>query len=112
VLADLKKGQKFEEIAQKRSLDEGSRPKGGDLDWSVPGNYDKAFADALIKLEKGKLTETPVRTRFGFHVILLEDVRPVNFPPLAQVRQQLQQSLVNQKVQAVLRDLRAKAKIE
>jgi len=112
VLADLKKGVKFEEIAQKRSLDEGTRPKGGDLDWNVPGNFDKAFTDAMVKLEKGKITEVPVRTRFGYHVILLEDVRPVNFPPLAQVRQQVQQRIVSQKVDAMLRDLRAKAKIE
>jgi peptidyl-prolyl cis-trans isomerase C len=112
VIADLKKGQKFEEIAQKRSLDEGSRPKGGDLDWNVPGNFDKAFADALVKLEKGKMTEAPVRSRFGYHVILLEDVRPVSFPPLAQVRQQVQQRVVSQKVDGMLRELRAKAKIE
>jgi peptidyl-prolyl cis-trans isomerase C len=112
VLADLKKGAKFEEIAQKKSLDEGTRPKGGDLDWNVPGNFDKAFADALMKLEKGKMTEVPVRTRFGYHIILLEDVRAVNFPPLAQVKPQVQQRIVSQRVDAMLRDLRAKAKIE
>jgi len=112
VIADLKKGAKFAEIAQKKSLDEGTRPKGGDLDWNVPGNFDKAFADALVKLEKGKMTETAVRTRFGYHVILLEDVRPVNFPPLAQVKQQVQQRIVNQRIATMLRDLRAKAKIE
>ncbi len=112
VVADLKKGAKFDEVAQKRSLDEGSRPKGGDLDWNVPGNFDKAFSDAMMKLEKGKMTEAPVRTRFGFHVIQLDDVRAVNFPPLSQVRQQLQQRIVGQKVDAMIRDLRAKAKIE
>jgi len=112
VLADLKKGGKFEEIAQKRSLDEGSRPKGGDLDWNVPTNFDKAFADAMVKLDKGKMTETPVRSRYGYHVILLEDVRAGSFPRLDQVRPQIQQSLVAQRVEAYLRDLRAKAKVE
>lgn len=112
VLADLKKGVKFEEIAQKRSLDEGTRPRGGDLDWNVPSNYDKAFADAMVKLEKGRLTDAPVRSRFGFHVIQLDDVRQINYPPLAQVRNQLQQNLVGQKVEGLLRELRAKAKIE
>jgi peptidyl-prolyl cis-trans isomerase C len=112
VLADLKKGTSFEEVAQKRSLDEGTRPKGGDLDWNVPGNYDKAFADAMVKLEKGKMTEAPVRSRFGFHVIRLDDVRAVEFPALAQVRQQLQQRMVGQRVDAFIRDLRGKAKIE
>ena len=112
VLADLKKGAKFDETAQKRSLDEGTRPKGGDLDWNVPGNFDKAFADAMMKLEKGKMSEAPVRSRFGFHVIQLDDVRPVSFPALTQVRQQLLQRLIDQKVQGMLRDLRAKAKVE
>ena len=112
VLADLKKGGKFDEIAQKRSMDEGTRPKGGDLDWNVPSNFDKAFSDAMLKLEKGKMTEAPVRSRFGFHIIQLDDVRPVSFPPLAQVKQQIQQRIVEQRVQNFIRDLRAKAKIE
>jgi len=112
VLADLKKGGKFEEIAQKRSIDEGTRPRGGDLDWNVPTNFDKAFADAMVKLEKGKMTDAPVRTRFGFHIIQLDDVRPVNFPPLAQVKSQLQQRLVAQRVDTLIRELRAKAKVE
>ena len=112
VIAELKKGAKFDEIAQKKSLDEGSRPKGGDLDWNVPSNFDKAFSDVMVKLEKGKLSEVPVRTRFGFHVIQLDDVRAVNFPPLSQVRQQLQQRIVGQRVEGYVRDLRAKAKIE
>ena len=112
VLADLKKGQKFDEIAQKRSLDEGTRPRGGDLDWNVPANYDKAFADAMVKLEKGKMTEAPVRSRFGFHIIQLDDVRAINYPPMQQVRQQLQQGLVGQKIETLIRELRGKAKIE
>jgi len=110
-LAEIRKG-KFDDVAQKRSLDEGTRPKGGDLDWNVPSNFDKAFADAMVKLEKGKMTDTPVRTRFGFHIIQLDDVRPVNFPPLSQVSQQIQQRLVSQRVTTLLRELRGKAKIE
>jgi len=112
VLADIKKGAKFEEIAQKKSLDEGTRPRGGDLDWNVPSNFDKAFADAMVKLDKGKMTDAPVRSRFGFHIIQLDDVRPVNFPPLQQVRQQIQQRIVGQRVDTLLKELRAKAKIE
>ena len=112
VLAELKKGGKFDDIAQKRSLDEGTRPRGGDLDWNVPSNFDKAFADAMVKLEKGKMTEAPVRSRFGFHVIQLDDVRAVNFPPLAQVKPQIQQRLIGQRVDVLIRELRAKAKIE
>ena len=74
VIAEIKKGAKFEEIAQKRSLDEGTRPRGGELDWTVPGNLEKPFADAMVKLEKGKMTETPVATRYGFHVVRVDDI--------------------------------------
>jgi peptidyl-prolyl cis-trans isomerase C len=112
VIADLKKGGKFDDIAPKRSMDEGTKGKGGDLDWNVPSNFDKSFSDAMVKLEKGRMTETPVRTRFGFHVIQLDDVRSVSFPKLEQVRPQVQQSLVSQRVEAFLRELRGKAKIE
>jgi peptidyl-prolyl cis-trans isomerase C len=112
VLADLKKGGKFDEIAQKKSLDEGTRPRGGDLDWNVPSNFDKAFSDAMVKLDKGKMTDAPVRSRFGFHIIQLDDVRAVSFPPLTQVKPQLQQRIVAQRVDALLKDLRGKAKVE
>jgi peptidyl-prolyl cis-trans isomerase C len=112
VLGELKKGAKFEELAQKRSLDEGTRPRGGELDWTAPGNLEKAFADAMVKLEKGKTTEGPVRTRYGFHIVRLDDVRELKFPELEQVRGQLQQQLAQQRVLGLLRDLRAKAKIE
>lgn len=112
VIADLKKGAKFEEIAQKRSIDEGTRPRGGELDWTAPGNLEKSFADAMVKLEKGKTSEVPVRTRYGFHVIKLEDVRELKFPEFEQVRRQLQQQLVQQRVLTFLRDLHAKAKID
>lgn len=112
VLAELKKGGKFEEVARKNSKDEGTRERGGDLDWNVPAAFDKAFSDAMLKLEKGQVTSEPVRTRFGFHVIQLEDTRAVNIPPLAQVKPQIQQRLTRQKVEELIRDLRAKAKVE
>jgi peptidyl-prolyl cis-trans isomerase C len=112
IIAELKRGGKFDDLAQKRSIDEGTKGRGGDLDWNVPSNFDKNFSDAMVKLEKGRMTEAPVRTRFGFHVIQLDDVRPVSFPKIEQVRNQLQQSLVSQRVDALLRELRGKAKIE
>lgn len=112
LIADLKKGAKFEELARKSSKDEGTRERGGDLDWSVPAAFDKAFADAMVKLQKGQITQEPVQSRFGFHVIQLEDQRAVNFPPLAQVKPQIQQRLTRQKVETLIRDLRAKAKVE
>jgi peptidyl-prolyl cis-trans isomerase C len=112
LIADLKKGAKFEELARKSSKDEGTRERGGELDWNVPAAFDKAFADAMVKLQKGQITQEPVQSRFGFHVIQLEDQRAVNFPPLAQVKPQIQQRLTRQKVETLIRDLRAKAKVE
>jgi peptidyl-prolyl cis-trans isomerase C len=112
MIAELKKGGKFDELATKNSKDGGTAQRGGDLDWNVPGTFDRAFSDAMIKLEKGKYTETPVQTRFGYHVILLEDMRPVRFPALAEVKPRLQQQLVQGKIEELVKSLRAKAKIE
>jgi peptidyl-prolyl cis-trans isomerase C len=112
LIADLKKGGKFDELARKNSKDTGTAERGGDLDWNVPSGYDRSFSDALLKLEKGKFSDAPVRTRFGYHIIQLDDVRPMKFPALAEVRLRIQQQLVQNKVQDLIRGLRAKAKIE
>jgi peptidyl-prolyl cis-trans isomerase C len=112
LIAELQKGGKFEDLAKKSSKDEGTRELGGDLDWKVPSTLEKPFADAMVALEKGKFTAAPVRTRFGYHVILLDDVRAVDFPPLTQVRPQIQQQLVRKKVEELVRELRAQAKVE
>ena len=112
LIAQIKKGAKFEELATKHSKDTGSAQRGGDLDWSVPAAYDKQFSDAMVKLEKGKYTEQPVQSRFGYHVILLEDVRQTRFPALAEVKPRIQQQLMQHKVDELVRGLRAKAKVE
>ena len=112
LIAELKKGSKFDDLASKNSKDTGSAQRGGDLDWNVPATYDKQFSDAMIKLEKGKYTDTPVRTRFGFHIIQLDDVRPARFAALAEVKPRIQQMLVQTKIEELVKGLRAKAKIE
>ncbi len=112
LIAELQKGGKFDELAKKSSKDEGTRELGGDLDWKVPSTLEKPFADAMVALQKGKFSLTPVQTRFGYHVIQLDDVRTVDFPALAQVRPQIQQQLVRKKVEDLVRELRAQAKVE
>lgn len=112
LIAELKKGGRFEDLARKNSKDTGSAERGGDLDWNVPSSYDKLFSDAMVKLDKGKVTDAPVRTRFGYHIIQLDDVRPVKFPAIAEVRPRIQQQLVQVKVDELIKALRAKAKIE
>jgi peptidyl-prolyl cis-trans isomerase C len=111
IIAQLKKGAKFEDLA-KQSKDPGSKDKGGDLDWNPPTTFVKPFADALTKLEKGKYTETPVQTQFGWHVIRLDDVRVQPFPPFDSVKSQLQSRLQEQEIQKYVGELRAKAKVQ
>jgi peptidyl-prolyl cis-trans isomerase C len=112
LIGELKKGADFATLAQKNSKDPGSKERGGDLDWNVPGAFDKAFSAAMVKLAKGTFTETPVQTRFGFHVIQLDDVRETRFPALAEVKARIQQQLTQQKIDELVRGLRAKAKVE
>lgn len=112
IIAQLKKGGKFEEIAKKSSKDPGSGANGGDLDWAPASNYVAEFAEALLSLSKGKTTETPVKTQFGYHVIRLDDVRDAQLPKLEDVKAQISEQLTQQKLVKYQSDLRAKAKIE
>jgi peptidyl-prolyl cis-trans isomerase C len=112
IIADLKKGGKFDEIAKKRSKDPGSGANGGDLDWANASSYVPEFAQAMIKLGKGQTTEAPVKTDFGYHVIRLEDVRDAQLPKLEEVKPQIAQQLQQQKLAAFQEDLRKKAKVE
>ena len=111
IIEQLKKGAKFEDLA-KQSKDIGSKDKGGELDWQPAATYVKPFGDALAKLEKGKMTESPVQTPFGYHVIRLDDVRNTQFPEFDAVKQQITNMLQNQEVERLVKDLRAKAKVE
>jgi peptidyl-prolyl cis-trans isomerase C len=112
IIAQLKKGGKFEEIAKKSSKDPGSGAKGGDLDWANPGNYVAEFSQALTGLTKGKLTETPVKTQFGFHIIRLDDIRDAQLPKFEEVKPQITQQMQQQKMNKYQEELRAKAKVE
>ena len=112
IIAQLKKGGKFEEIAKKSSKDPGSGAKGGDLDWANPSNYVPEFSAALTKLAKGKMTETPIKSQFGYHIIRLDDVRDAQLPKFEDVKPQIEKQLQQQKMAKYQEDLRAKAKIE
>ena len=112
IIAQLKKGGKFEDIAKKASKDPGSGAKGGDLDWAAAGSYVKEFSEAMVALEKGKTTETPVRSQFGFHIIRLEDVRDAQLPKFEELKPQIAQQMQQQKLAQFQESLRAKAKVE
>ncbi|MFT4190684.1 MAG: peptidylprolyl isomerase [Comamonas sp.] len=112
IIDQLKKGASFEELAKKLSKDPGSGANGGDLDWASPDTYVPEFGQALAKLNKGQLTETPVKTQFGYHVIRLDDVRDAKLPDFNDVKPQIVQQLQQQRLQAYQNELRAKAKIQ
>jgi peptidyl-prolyl cis-trans isomerase C len=112
LIAQIKAGAKFDELAKKHSKDPGSGANGGDLDFAQPGNYVPEFGQAMVKLEKGKFTETPVKTQFGWHIIRLEDTRQAQFPALADVKQQIQQALQQRKMAAFRDEIRAKSKTD
>ena len=111
VIAKLKGGASFEELA-KQSLDTGSASKGGDLDWGNPGKYPKPFSDAMVKLSKGQITETPVNSEIGFHVIKLEDTRSSKFPPFDEIKPQVAQAVLERKLKEHQESLFKKAKIK
>jgi peptidyl-prolyl cis-trans isomerase C len=112
IIAQIKKGASFEKLATEKSKDPGSKENGGDLNWSMPSRFVKPFGDALAKLKKGQMTDTPVQTNFGWHIIRVDDERAAKLPGFDEAKPQLQQGLQNQAVEKAIADLRAKAKIE
>ena len=111
IIDNLKKGAKFDELA-KQSIDPGSKDKGGELDWASAGNFVKPFSDALTALTKGKYTETPVKSDFGYHVIMLDDTRPLTVPAFEEIKPRLLQQAQGQQINKLVDGLRAKAKVE
>ncbi len=115
VLAELKKGGKFEDIAKKQSKDPGSGANGGDLGWANPAGYVPEFADALAKLDKGQTSDAPVKSQFGYHIIRVDDVREAKAPEVPSfddVKPQLVQQMQQQKLVKYQEELREKAKVE
>jgi len=113
IIARLRKDPgAFAKLAMEKSKDQGSRAKGGDLGWFDLSRMVPEFGAAVSKLEKGKFTQEPVKTQFGYHVILLEDSKPIAAPPLEEVKPQLAQQLQQQNVKKQLDALKAGAKVE
>jgi peptidyl-prolyl cis-trans isomerase C len=112
VIAELKKGGDFSKLAKEKSKDPGSKDNGGDLDWGAAGRYVKPFADALKGLQKGQTTDVPVQTQFGWHVIRLDDVRALKAPAFDEVKENLRQHAQQEQIARLVKDLRAKAKVD
>jgi peptidyl-prolyl cis-trans isomerase C len=102
----------FAKLAMEKSKDQGSKANGGELGWFDLSRMVPEFGAAVSKLEKGNVTQEPVKTQFGYHVILLEDSKPIEAPPLEEVKPQLTQQLQQQNLKKQLDALKASAKIE
>jgi peptidyl-prolyl cis-trans isomerase C len=111
IITKLKGGAKFEDLA-KASKDPGSAANGGDLGWADPDGFVPEFSKAMTSLQKGAITDAPVKTQYGFHVIKLEDTRAVQIPPLEEVKQQVGEGLQQRKLAAFREQLMNKAKIQ
>ena len=112
IIAELKKGAKFEDLAKKESKDPGSGANGGDLDWAAPSSYVPEFAQAMIKLKKGEMTQVSVKSQFGWHVIRVDDIRDAQLPKLEDVKAQIAQQLQQQRLAQFQEQLRKSAKVE
>lgn len=112
IIADLNKGGDFATIAKEKSKDPGSKENGGNLDWGPAARYVKPFADALQSQPKGKISAAPVKTDFGYHVIRVDDVRPLKVPEFTELKEQFRQRAQQQQIQKMVMDLRSKAKVE
>ena len=108
VIKQLDDGADFEELAKEKSTGP-SAPNGGDLGWFSPNQMVAEFSDSVAALEDGAYTKEPVQTEFGWHVILREESRESEPPPLDSVRDVITQNVQQKKFQAHMEDLRANA---
>ena len=111
IIAKLKNGAKFEDLAKEKSTEPGADKSGGDLGWSAPEGYVPEFSAAMTKLEKGQITDAPVHTQFGWHVIKLEDKRQGQVPALDDVKPRLTEMLKQKQMEDFISALKAKAQI-
>lgn len=111
ILSQVTKGGDFKKIAKEKSLDPGSKVKGGDLGWFSAGGMVKPFSDAVKSLKKGETVAAPVQTQFGWHVIKLNDTRAPKVPSYAKAKEGLKRTLQQRKLEKLMVGLKNKAKI-
>jgi peptidyl-prolyl cis-trans isomerase C len=111
IIEELKAGADFAELAKKKSTGPSSS-KGGDLGWFAPSAMVAPFADAVKKMVKGNYTPAPVKTEFGYHIIKLEDKRPIKLPSLEAVKPQIKRVLEQEKMREYVQTLRAAADVK
>jgi len=112
LIAQIKGGAKFEDLAKAKSKDPGSGQNGGDLDFAKPDSYVPEFSKAMVALKKGEMTEAPVKSQFGWHIIKLDDTREAQFPEFEAVKGQIVQRQQQVKLQQYQEGLRKAAKTD
>lgn len=112
ILKQIKDGADFAKLATEKSKDTGSAKQGGDLGYFTRSVMVKPFAEAAFAMKVGEISEKPVKTDFGYHIIKLEDRRKSSPPPLAEVKEQISNQVGQELVAQLVKDLEAKAKIE
>ena len=112
LIAKIKSGTKFEDVAKAESDDPGSKEKGGDLGWSSPGMYVPAFSEAMTKLKKGEMSAEPVKSNFGYHIIRINDTRQLDAPEFDKIAPQIKQRLQSQRLEKHIEEQRTAAKVQ
>lgn len=112
IIAKIQKKVPFAKLAKDHSIDDGSKEKGGELGWSSAAVYVKPFGDALKNIKKGQMTQQPVQTSFGWHVIQLDDVRKATPPTFEEVRSNMEQRILQRNFAATVESLRNAAKVQ
>ncbi len=112
LVADLKKGAKFEVLAKNRSIDQQTREQGGDMEWGNLSAMDPALATLLKPLGKGQYTQKPVQGNGSWFIFKVEDIRDAKAPTLEQVKPQITRQLQQELIGKTVTDLRTKAKIQ
>jgi peptidyl-prolyl cis-trans isomerase C len=112
VIAQLKKGADFATLAKDKTTDPAGKASGGDLGWFGQGDLDPDFTAAAFKLKKGEYSQTPVRTQYGWHVIMVVDRRPMKVLPYEQMAPRLAQQMAQVIIGQRVKDLDAQAKVE
>jgi peptidyl-prolyl cis-trans isomerase C len=113
IIAALKKDPKaFSQLARQKSTDKGSAENDGSLGWLEPHGKDPALDAAIVAVPKGKFTETPVKSQFGWHVIAVDDVRAKQTPAFEKVKMTLRQRAEQEAMEKMLDKVKAGTKIE
>ena len=112
IIAQLNKGADFSALAKANSTDPSAKENSGDLGWFKKGDMLPEFSDAAFALKPGQITQTPVHTRFGWHVIKLEGTRVAPPPPIDEVRDQIRQEIIQEGVAKVLASAKEGVKVD